>query len=283
MSALSEIKAILTLLDDPDEMIYNSIQSKIMSMGNDIIIHLENHWDENKNEIVRERIETLIHMVSYKALIEDFNRWLDDEQPTLLVGALIIARYHYPDLMPGIIFQQIEKLRRNIWLELNSYLTPIEQIHVFNSVFYHFNRQQSTSLDYDQPDAFLINKVLENRSGNVYGNACLYIILCELLDIPVYPVFLPNRILLGYRKKEEVKDMSQISFFIDPLNGQLYSQQELIRFLQKTEPLFNPKKITTESSLYFIKMKIEALSNCFDNPLNEDKKNDLLNLANKIS
>ncbi len=252
-------------------------------MGNDIIVHLENHWDENRNELVRERIETLIHLVSYKALIEDFNRWLDDEQPTLLVGTLIIARYHYPDLMPGIIFQQIEKLRRNIWLELNSYLTPIEQIHVFNSVFYHFNRQQSTALDYDQPDAFLINKVLENRSGNVYGNACLYIILCELLDIPVYPVFLPNRILLAYQKQANLQDLSQISFFIDPMNGQLYSQQELIRFLQKTEPLFNPKNITTESSLYFIKMKIEALSKCFDNPMNEYKKNDLLNLANKIS
>jgi regulator of sirC expression with transglutaminase-like and TPR domain len=283
LSASSEIKAILTLLDDPDELIYQSIQSKIISMGNDIVAHLEKHWDENHNELVRERIETLIHLVSYQSLLEDFNRWLDDEHPTLLVGSLIIARYHYPDLMPGIIFQQIEKLRKNIWLELNNYLTPIEQIHVFNSVFYHFNRQQSTELDYDQPDAFLINKVLENRSGNVYGNACLYIILCELLDIPVYPVFLPNHILLGYQKKDVVQDVNQISFFIDPLNGQLYSQQDLIRYLQKTEPLFHPTKINTESSLYFIKMMIEALSKCFDNPMNVYKKNDLLNLANKIS
>ncbi len=281
-----EIKALLSLLDDPDEAIFVSVKSKILSLGLGIVTNLEHCWEINESELVRERLESLIHLVFFNELLLEFDRWLEDEHPQLLSGSMIVAKYHHPNLDANVVFQKIEKLRRNIWLELNSYLTPIEQMHVFNSVFFHFNRQQSIEMTYDQPDAFLINKVLENRQGNILGNATLYLILCQLLDIPVAPVFLPNHVLLGYpqhlHQTDEAKLSDTFAFFIDPQNGQLYSYQDVFRFLKKTAPDVDPNSLRFETNKALIQLLLEELSKCFDNPTNAYKKDELLHMAKRV-
>ena len=42
---LQEIKALVNLVDDPDELIYNQIKSKIISMGKEVIPMLESAWE----------------------------------------------------------------------------------------------------------------------------------------------------------------------------------------------------------------------------------------------
>jgi hypothetical protein len=41
-------------------------------------------------------------------------------------GALLVAKFQYPDLHTVPVIQEIEKIKRNVWLELNSFLTPLE-------------------------------------------------------------------------------------------------------------------------------------------------------------
>ena len=41
----------------------------------------------------------------------------------------------YPDLINNTVIQEVEKIRRNIWLELNSYLTVLEQVNIINRIF----------------------------------------------------------------------------------------------------------------------------------------------------
>ncbi len=45
---------------------------------------------------------------------------------------------------------------------------------------------------------FLINKVIENKKGNAITNGILYLIICELLDIPVKAINIPKQFILGY-------------------------------------------------------------------------------------
>jgi hypothetical protein len=122
-----EITALLHLIDDPDEEVYGTVSDKIISFGKDIIPNLESLWENTSNEEIQERIELLIHRLHFRDLTNDFTEWAATD-PDLLEGALLVARYHYPDLDTTTVYQEIEKLRRNTWLELNNYLTPIEQI-----------------------------------------------------------------------------------------------------------------------------------------------------------
>ena len=135
MKENKEISALLHLIDDPDEDVYNTVSEKIVSFGKEIIPNLENLWETIGNEETQERIELLIHRLHFRDLTTEFTNWKDNSAD-LLQGALIIAKYNYPDLQTAVIKQDIEKIRRNIWLELNNYLTPLEQINVMNSIFF---------------------------------------------------------------------------------------------------------------------------------------------------
>lgn len=287
MQENKEIKALLQLLEDPDEVVYHSVSDKIISFGKGIIPNLESYWENNTNSAVQERIELLIHGLHFKDLTASFDEWLAIGGD-LISGSIIVSKYHYPDLNTNSIFQDIEKLRRNIWLELNNYLTPLEKIGVLNSIIYNYYRQTGVEYSYDHPDHFLINKTLETKTGNMVGNGIIYLILCNLLDISVKAVSIPNQFLLAYF--DDQFDILQptghpsqkILFYIDPNSGQMYTHKDIENYLKKMSTTTSPSFYRPLSNQKTIKFLLEELSICFDNDNNRYKMEELISLANKI-
>ena len=287
MKENKEIAALLLLIDDPDEDVYNTVSEKIISFGRDIIPNLENLWETIINEETQERIEMLIHRVHMRALTDEFIEWRDGPAD-LVEGALLIAKYHYPELQPEHYKKELEKMRRNTWLELNSYLTSFEQINVLNSIFYNYYKHKGTEISYDSPDQFLINKTLDAKKGNAISNGILYLILCEQLDIPVKAINIPRQFILAYFDQQYAvvnpvgHSSEKITFYIDPLTGQMYSHKDIENYFKKLSvppvtSYFRP--ITNKRIIQFL---IEELSKCYDNDRNIYKRDELLFLANLL-
>ncbi|HEY0040486.1 MAG TPA: hypothetical protein VGB71_07480, partial [Flavisolibacter sp.] len=123
-----EISALFKLIDDPDAEVFGAVSNKIIDFGKTIIPNLEHLWETTPNEQIQERIETIIHKLHYNDLSEDFRQWNLSGHHDMLVGALLVSKFQYPDLTTSSTLLEVEKIRRNIWLELNAYLTPLEQI-----------------------------------------------------------------------------------------------------------------------------------------------------------
>ncbi len=284
MQENKEIKALLHLIDDPDQDIYESVSEKIVSFGKDIIPNLEELWENNQDESVQERIESLIHRLHFRDLQNEFSNWLH-HSPDLLSGSIIVAKYHFPDIQSNYVFQEIEKLRRNVWLELNNYLTPIEQINVLNSIFYNYYKQKGAELSYESPEQFLINKTLETKTGNSISNGIIYLILCHLLDIPVKAVDIPRQFLLGYFDEQyQVLNPSghpsqKILFYIDPISGQMYSHNDIERYFKSISVSPSNAYFRPLGNIRIIKLLLEELSKCFDNDQNKYKMDELQLLA----
>lgn len=288
MTENKEIKALLHLIDDPDELVYETVSEKILSFGRDIIPNLENLWESISSPETQERIELLIHRVHLRELTDALIEWKNGDAD-LLTGALLVASYHYPDLQETEARQHIEKLRRNIWLELNNYLTPIERINVFNSIFYSYYKIQGAELNYENPDHFMIHKTLENKQGNAISNGIIYLILCEMLDIPVHAIQVPQQYLLAYFIEPDPfttpprHASEKIQFYIDPLNGQMYSHKDIENYFKRisvppTGAFFRPRK-----NIQIIRLLLEQLSKCFDNERNEYKMRELQALADLLA
>ncbi len=285
MQENKEIIALLHLIDDPDEDVYSTVSEKIMSFGKDIIPNLENLWENIENENTQERIEFLIHRVHFRDLTNDFTAWRDNDGE-LLDGALLVAKYNYPDLQPEIVKQEIEKLRRNTWLELNNYLTPLETINVINSIFFNYYKQKGVEISYENPDQFLINKTLESRKGNAIGNGIIYLILCQMLDIPVKAVNIPRQFLLGYYDDQydllnpSGHSSEKIKFFVDALTGQMYSHKDIENYFKRLSVPPVSSYFRSLNNKKIIQFLLEELSKCFDNDRNHYKMEELLSLAN---
>ena len=274
-----EIVALLTLIDDPDHEVYDTVAEKLVHYGKAIIPNLEELWETTLDETVQERIETLIHRVHFQDLQSEFYEWSISRHPELLRGAILVARLHFPDLNVPAILSQFDQMRRNIWLELNNYLTPLEQVNVFNSILYNYYKLQGHELTDRDPKFFFINQVLEGRQGNAFTIGVLYLALCELLDIPIFAVELPRQFVFAYLDAQQsfispdAHAVQQIQFYIDPLNGMIYTQHDVDSYLRKINAPAKEYYAAPLSSTRIIYKMLEELALCY-RYRNEDDKAD---------
>lgn len=287
MKESKEISALLTLIDDPDEEVFGAVSSKIVGYGKTIIPNLEHLWETTPNEQIQERIELIIHKLHYTDLSEDFRQWNVSGHHDLLIGSLLVSKFQYPELTTSPVLLEVEKIRRNIWLELNNYLTSLEQIRIVTGILYSYYSLKSTEVSYTEVNDFLIHKVIESKKGNQVSNGILYLIICELLDIPVKAIAVPKQFVLAYLKpgysNENNEDyLSQVEFFIDPSNGMVFTHKDVQAYFKRisvppVQSYFKPL-----SGKRVIQHLLEETSKCFDNEKDFYKKEELMQLANLL-
>jgi regulator of sirC expression with transglutaminase-like and TPR domain len=284
MQETKEISALFKLIDDPDEEVFGAVTNKIVDFGKTIIPNLEHLWETTPDEQIQERIELIIHRLHYKDLTEDFNQWSLAGHHDLLVGALLVSKFQFPDLAISSTHLEVQKIRKNIWLELNNYLTPLEQIRIVTGILYSYYNLKGAEVAYTDVNEFFIHKLLESKRGNQLSNGILYLILCDMLDIPVRAIGIPKQFVLAYFKpgyssesNEDYRD--KIEFFIDPSNGMVFTNKDIDTYFKRIsvppvgsyfKPLSNKK---------VIQHLLEEASKCFDNEKDGYKRDELRDLA----
>src|SRR6478609_7640247 len=284
METTKELSALFTLLDDPDEEVFGAVSEKIIDYGKNIIPSLEHLWETIPDENVQHRIELLIHRLHYRDLSEDFRQWNVSGHHDLMLGALLVSKFQYPDLSTTPVLQEIEKVRRNIWLELNNYLTPLEQINIVTSILYSYYGLKGSETNYKEPNEFLLHKVLEAKHGNQISNGILYLIICDLLDIPVKAIGVPKQFVIAYFKpgysNEATEDYrDKVEFFIDPSNGMVFTHKDIDSYFKRISVPPVPSYFKPLSNKKVIQHLLEETSKCFDNEKDAYKKEELLQLA----
>jgi len=279
-----EIKALLQLMDDPDEDVYHTVSNKIISFGKEIIPNLEGLWEHSINENLQERIKQLIHQLHFKDLTTAFEQW-HAAKGSLLDGAMLVSKYQYPDLERVDVDKELEKLRRNTWLELNNYLTALEEVNVFNSILFSYYKQKGVEISYSQPEDFFLNKAIQSKKGNAISNGILYLILCEMLDIPVKAVNVPRQFLLAYVDIQQgiihpnAHNSEKLKFFIDPMSGQIYSHKDVENYFKRIAVPPTTSYFKELSNTSVIKFLLEEVAKCFNDDANRYKMQELLTLA----
>jgi len=241
----TEIKALITLLDDPNDTIYESVEKKLIEIGPIIIPDLKNAWNNSEDELFLERSSLIISRVQFDDTFGKFKNWVDQDDDNLLDAAFLIAKYHSPDLDYNSINQKIEEIKRDAWLQMNDNLTPLEQIRVINHTIYSTHKFSRNNTDFYSPKNSYLNLVLETKKGNPISLAILYLIVTEKLKLPVYGVNLPKNFILAYAEElynaELETDLEDkiVSFYINPYNnGAVLTKREIDYFLkqQKIKP-----------------------------------------------
>ncbi|MGH2642856.1 MAG: transglutaminase-like domain-containing protein [Chitinophagaceae bacterium] len=288
MPANKEISALLHLIDDPDQEVFDTVSEKILHYGIKIIPNLESLWEETPDEKVQERIELLIHRVHFKNLQTDFKQWMNEEDPDLFDGSLLVARYRYPGLNMDSLIYELDKIKRNIWLELNNYLTPLEQTNILNSMIYSYFNMKGAEVSYSRANQFYLNNVIESRKGNSISIGILYQMLCSQLDIPIYAVNIPKQYILAYFNHPidfslpEDSQLQDIQFYIDPLQGHVYTSKDIEVYLKKINTPFRDFYFKPLSNKSIIRLLLIELSKCYENKKELYCTDELLSLADML-
>jgi hypothetical protein len=284
MHETREISALLTLIDDPDQEVFSTVSSRIVDYGRGIIPNLENLWENTPSEDVQERIEMLIHRLHYNDLVNDFTNWKDNPYHDLLFGSLLVAKFQYPELITAPVLQELERIRRNVWLELNSFLTPLEQANVISSIVYNYYNLKGVEVGYKNPDDFFIHKVIESKKGNTLSNGILYLLLCGLLDINVKAINIPQQFILAffhndYEQQENQNPQSKIHFYIDAISGQIFTHKDIESYFKRISVPITPFYFKPMTHKRIIQTQLEELAKCFKDVKNRYKYDELMALS----
>jgi len=264
--SLKEVIALITLLDDPDEIIYEQVRNRFVTLGPPAIPHLETAWENSFDAIMQKRIEAIIHTIQLETLQKALKEWALKESDDLLKGVLLLARYQYSDLDETKIRKQLQQIRQDVWLELHEDLTALEKVKIINHILFEVHQFSGNITNYHAPQNSFINNVLESKKGNPLMLSVIYILICKELNIPVYGINLPQHFVLAYLNDyANLMDLNHktlnnnILFYINPFSkGLMFNQKDIDQFLKQLN-------LEPEAKYYQPCSNIDVVRRCLSN------------------
>lgn len=227
-----ELHALVTLLDDPDQLISEEIENKLLSLGPEIIPSLEEYWESAFDPFIQERLEKIIHAIQFDQIKSELLIWKMSNSFNLLEGLIIINSYQYPSYNNNLIRMSLEELKRDIWMELRYEMTPYEKVSLMNYVLFDKFGLSGNTNDYHNPQNSFIGRVLETKKGNPLTLSCIYSIVAQKLDIPIFGINLPKHFILSYLDEDQNAD--HLLFYLNAFNkGQVMQKADVISFLKQ--------------------------------------------------
>lgn len=288
MQLNSELTALFSLIDDPDKEVFDLISKKIVTYGMEVIPCLEDLCESTPCDATQNRINEIIHQVNFGTLVSELQLWNAQYPHDLVTGSTLIARYIHPHLCIEPIQKAVEAIRKEIWLELNDYLTTLEMAFIVSKILFQFQKISSERNNYQHLEHFLLPSLLDKKKGNALSTGILYQYLCEQLEIPIKLISIPDQSILAcfqrnyLQASSEVPYQQLILFYVDAVTGKVFSQIDLDRYfstyqIKKKENFFEPmphQKIMQKLT--------QEVGKCYLDQKHLDRKNDMDVLASLL-
>lgn len=229
----NELEALISLLEDPDTEVYDNVSNRLIEMGEEVVRPLEIRWELTLKPDLQTRIENVIRKIQFNSLKSGMKNWRTGGGEDLLYGAYLVARFQYPELQYEPLNDKLEKIKKDIWLELNNDLTALEKVKVMNYFLYDIHRFDKSIKKAHTPQLYLANHVLDTFKGSPVMLGLIYAELARRLNLPIFGVNLPRNFVLCYYDPDYMEDPNNILFYINPFDkGSVLGLKELKHFLR---------------------------------------------------
>ena len=275
-----EIASLIRLLDDPDAEIFEHVHEKLKSYGNEVIEYLENAWEGAFDPIMQDRIANLVHEIQFSGLKKELQLWHMSGAFDLLQGALIINKYQYPDLDEQKVINQIEAIKRDIWVQMMIDGSPADHMKLINHVLYNIHGFSGNTTNHKDPQNSYLSQVLETKKGNQISLAIIYSVIAQKLDIPVYGVNLPQHFILAYMDETmESEFESGVLFYINAFNkGFIFGRRDVDMFLKQLNLQSEKQFYEPCSNTDIVKRILRNLISAYEQLASLDKVRELTEL-----
>jgi len=273
----SELKALVSLLDDDDREVSSHVEQQIVSIGSEIIPFLEDHWEQSFDPNVQRRIENIIHNLQFKLLKNRLMIWSESEDQDLIEGMWLVATYLYPDFELNELRKDIEQIYYDAWTEFKDDLGPVDQIKILNAVLFSKLKFRANTKNFHSPGNSMINVVMESKRGNPISLCTIYMLIAQKLGMPVRGVNLPNMFILCYKTDE-------MTIYINAFNrGLIFTREDIDHYLKNLNINPDPKFYEPCGNVEFVKRSFRNLIMCFERLGEHEKSEEIKVLLNSIS
>ncbi len=291
MLVSTEIEALLYLLEDPEQDVYNQIKHKILSFGPEILPEIYSLWEETNIQLVQERSEDIIHQINFKNLSEKIKFWAEFEKDDLLYGLYLISTFQYPKLGYDEFQFSFYNLKQDATIAILGENSPTKIVEKINYVIFKDYEFRLTNKERMSIENFYINELFIQKKTEVVTMNMLFALLYSQLNLPIYLLKSPSgKCLFGFFKgyiDKNNKDLKMLTY--DELKKYIYlfidvSRSGSVIDVKSVEKRFLNKGNKTNIEFYLYPLNnVEIIMTLLDGMIDyykskSSKKNYLLEL-----
>lgn len=209
---ISEIKALITLLDDEDEKIFDTARVRLLSHGEKVLSFLP--FQSQQDSIVSKRISSIREQVLrsyFKDEIRKLKRTPDGDID-LEEGVFLIARTRYFDLDVSPYISQLNECAYQLKEKLISLSDQTDILRRTISFFVKERGFTGNQTDYYSEDNQYVNRVLETKTGIPITLSAVYLLVGKRIDLPISGIGLPGHFTLRF-------SFGSTNVYFDPFNN----------------------------------------------------------------
>jgi len=262
VEAERELISILSLVDDPD--VGGVIKEQLKERGEEAIAAIA--AIRNKfSEIDIDIIDSLIAELEESVVISKLKKALDLSEPSLSRVFFLITKLADPECDESIWNGTIEDFIVDLSLEISVDKTAIENMEVFNYLFFTKFGFRYVDTELKREDCALINRSLISREGNAIAISLIYFLLSREVGLPVYPLCFSKGFIPVYLDRR-----GEIVFYLNVFDrGSIFMRENLKDILKEMESDDMHTVIGQERSL--AEMYVEMLLFLYGNMRYSDK------------
>ena len=274
--SVSTLDALISLLDDQDEQVFGSVKDKLISLGSVVLPKLEESLSTaNSIEHVK-KLEEIISHLKKEILLDHMKDWISSENRSLIDGWLLVSSIHHPTISKEKIENSIQKIYREVWLEVTESMTSLEKVAVINHILFKINGFDISNSDNPNVESIILDKLLFSKIGNVYSLTILYLIIARNLHLDLIPIMLANKLLLVYEDNLAASlafgtSTDKYLFYINVAHrGSVISPKE-VQFLYDKSQKYGKVVTRIETDLSLIKKLLNLMYLIYTNEGDQEK------------
>lgn len=282
MKTTDTLNSLMFLTDEPDEHLYNNVAEAIVSFGGKAIPLLKKKINDVCDLYHKRRLEYLIYIIERHDIMKKLKLWREKREHDLMEPYFILARHRFPNADWAWFGFQLMMIVEQAEKEINTELTPLEQVKTLNHIIYDINKFHGDSKYLNNPDYYFINTLLETHIGNPLTLGMLYCIVAERLDIPIYGVDLPNHFILAYcNKTERFPQLEDVLFYINPYNnGNVLTRRDIRNYLSQLNLRPELKYFEPSKNEYIVRKLFKALIKTYSMSGKDPEANEMREMMN---
>ncbi len=262
-----ELSSLIALYDDPDPVVRGAVIGRMLQRGEEILEPLMNLLYQSENSQKREFYTEIVNFLKQEIAMDDFSKYLTSPDPILIEGLFLASRVINYEIDRAGFEATVDEISEELRFELSDDKTAIENIEIFNYIFFRrLGFKHSDPMIEDEKYA-LINSVLVLKEGNPIAISLLYFMLCRKTGLPVYPLCFPGGFVPVY-----VDNYGKIIFYLNIFkSGAIFLEDNLKAFFGEIGMIYDRSKLNVRQDKALISIYCELLCYMYKTQSNDEK------------
>lgn len=206
------VDALISLLGDESPKVYSTAWDHLEKLGEAAYPLVQRAAASSSDPRVRVQAGRFLLERERRRQLEHWIRYAAEPSLDLETGVLLISASEYPADPPTRVSAQLDEWATVLRRRLAGARTTESAVQRLVALLHGELGFSGREVDYEDPDASYLHRVLERRAGLPILLSVVYLLVARRVDLPLFPVGMPQHFLLKYPGRSG-------EVFLDPFHG----------------------------------------------------------------